>query len=753
MTLALLAPRPLWVAWQLEDRPGGKPTKAPYSPSGRMAMADNPATWGSRPDAERRAAALAKPYGLGGVGIELAPLGDGRSLAGIDLDTCRNVDTGRLERWAEDVLASFDSYAEVSPSLTGTKMFFTYDTDILPELRAHRGTSKFGKQFKQGAGEHSPAIELHLGNRYFCVTDALLPDSTVSLRHVEPARILRLLQTVGPAFARSAEQASTGRKERRTSRADGSHSTAAFHVGRDAVKGGATFEEMCEALRSNPDTAAWMQEKGEACDAREARRIYDKAVAAASNSDDVEAAVAATVERFNDLYLVVNEAGKAVVLQPSFDPVLRRRRFDRLSPRDLQTLYMNERIKVGEDDDHRPIFKTAADLWLRHPEQRQFIHGVTFDPTGSDTRPGVLNLWEGFAVKPCKGDWSLMRDHIRVHICADDPVRFTYLMGWMARLLQHPAQQGEVAVVMRGGEGTGKGTLARALRTIIGHHALAISNAKHLVGNFNAHLRDTVFLFADEAFFAGDRAHVGVLKSIITKPCLTIEGKFQNAIETPNFLHLMMASNEEWVVPAALDARRFLVLEVSEAVKNNHDYFAAIWQQMEAGGYAAMLHDLLAYDLSGFNVRAVPTTAGLQQQQKLSLPTTESWWQDCLARGYVFRSKLGLEKYFGEWLEEISTELLFASYTEFAERRRERHLLSRETLGRFMRKMGAHPKRLSPAPVGEHLIDALTPFGSTHRVAETIEHPRPQGYSLGSLPLAREDFAEATGLATEWGEP
>ncbi len=480
---------------------------------------------------------------------------------------------------------------------------------------------------------------------------------------------------------------------------------------------------------------------------------HERSPTARSRSDDVEATIAATVERFNALYLVVNEAGKAVILQPSFDPVLRRRRFDRLSPRDLQTLYMNERVAVGEDDDHRPIFKTAPDLWLRHPDRRQFIHGVTFDPTGSDNRPGVLNLWEGFAVKPCPGNWLLMRDHIRVHICADDPVRFAYLMGWMARLVQHPAEQGEVAVVMRGGEGTGKGTLARALRNIIGHHALAISNAKHLVGNFNAHLRDTVFLFADEAFFAGDRAHVGVLKSIITEPCLTIEGKFQNAIETPNFLHLMMASNEEWVVPAALDARRFLVLEVGDGAKNNHEYFGALWQQMEAGGHAAMLHDLLAYDLSGFNVRAVPTTAGLQHQQKLSLPTTESWWQDCLARGYVFRSRLGLEKHFGEWLEEISTELLFASYIEFAERRHERHLLSREMLGRFMRKMGARPKRLGLAPVGEHLTDEPSPFGGSHRVAEAVEHPRPPGYSLGSLLLAREDFAEATGLSSEWGEP
>ena len=148
--------------------------------------------------------------------------------------------------------------------------------------------------------------------------------------------------------------------------------------------------------------------------------------------------------------------------------------------------------------------KGVADVWLRHADRRQFIHGVAFDPKNK-VGPGVLNLWEGYAIKPAPGDWSLMQSHIHTIICDGDPVRIDYLTGWMARMLQHPAEQGEVAVVMKGGEGTGKGTLAKALKHIIGHHALAIANGKHLVGSFNSHLRDVIFLFADEAFFAGDR--------------------------------------------------------------------------------------------------------------------------------------------------------------------------------------------------------------------------------------------------------
>ena len=233
--------------------------------------------------------------------------------------------------------------------------------------------------------------------------------------------------------------------------------------------------------------------------------------------------VDAVISEFNQRYMVVNEVGKAVIYAPAYDAVLKRRRFDRITFEDLLKLYLNRLVQVGVDKEGNPTFKQVANVWLRHSERRQYIHGVVFDPSGREVQDGVLNLWEGYAVKPVPGDWSLLRNHIGRIICDGDRVRFSYLMGWMARMLQFPAEQGEVAVVLKGGEGTGKGTLANALLHIIGHHGFAISNAKHLIGNFNGHLRDAIFLFADEAFFAGDKTHVGTLKSLITEPYLTVE--------------------------------------------------------------------------------------------------------------------------------------------------------------------------------------------------------------------------------------
>jgi hypothetical protein len=42
-------------------------------------------------------------------------------------------------------------------------------------------------------------------------------------------------------------------------------------------RAGKSFEEMCAALRADPETAAWCREKGNLFGGRELRRIWEKA--------------------------------------------------------------------------------------------------------------------------------------------------------------------------------------------------------------------------------------------------------------------------------------------------------------------------------------------------------------------------------------------------------------------------------------------------------------------------------------------
>jgi hypothetical protein len=449
--------------------------------------------------------------------------------------------------------------------------------------------------------------------------------------------------------------------------------------------------------------------------------------------------IAAVISEFNEKHFVTMEGGAVLVMTERHDSTLNRTYYTRSHFRDIQQLHSNRPIKVGEKDNGTAIVMPAGKLWLTHPKRRTYQGGVVFDPSGRE-HDDQFNLWQGFAIEPKPGDWSLMNRHMLDVICGDDIDHCLYLRSLMASMVQRPWETGEVVIVLRGAEGVGKGVLARMLVKLFGRHGLQVSNPVHLTGKFNEHLRDVVMLFADECFFAGDRSHTGILKALATEDTLIIEPKGFPAVPVPNRLHIIMASNNDWVVPASLSSRRFFVLDVLPLHQGDRPYFNALWRQMEQeGGLQAMLYDLLHDDLSDFEHRDIPKTEGLIEQRKLSLPIPERWWMDCLSRGFVFVSKHGLTHYFGAWHKELATAVLFESYEQFSRQRRDRDPLSREDLGRFLVKMGGKGKRLqAKSVIGENRL------GLEH-------HPRrPWGYRLGTLREARDAFTKQTELTVNW---
>jgi hypothetical protein len=97
---------------------------------------------------------------------------------------------------------TFASYTEISPSGTGAKIFFRYWTDDLPLLREAMGGLRHSREFKRGNGkDHPPAIELHLSNQYFTVTEQKLEGAADQILTVKTELLLWLLREAGPAFA------------------------------------------------------------------------------------------------------------------------------------------------------------------------------------------------------------------------------------------------------------------------------------------------------------------------------------------------------------------------------------------------------------------------------------------------------------------------------------------------------------------------------------------------------------------------
>lgn len=144
---------PNWVVWSYYD---GDNRKCPYNPrTGRAAKTNDPKTWGTWSDAYKRLEKCPGRYeGLGFIFAE------GGGLFGVDLDGC--VAGVMIEPWAYDIMSQFDTYAELSPSGTGIKLFGIGNVPSGIKLRTKVDAPK--------CCDKNPGIEIYGRLRLFCFT-------------------------------------------------------------------------------------------------------------------------------------------------------------------------------------------------------------------------------------------------------------------------------------------------------------------------------------------------------------------------------------------------------------------------------------------------------------------------------------------------------------------------------------------------------------------------------------------------------
>jgi len=341
----------------------------------------------------------------------------------------------------------------------------------------------------------------------------------------------------------------------------------------------------------------------------------------------------------------------------------------------------NDLIFMTDDDFHKMFanlvfFKKTKDKndatkttavkvskrWFEWKDRRQYFgRGVVFEPGGPPEIPNdMLNLWRGFGITPKPGDWSLMRDHIFNVVCWGKQEHFDYLIRLMACGVQHLDKPLGVAVALLGAQGTGKGVVARTFGRFFGKHFVHIAHSEHLTGTFNALIGCACVVFLDEALWAGDKKGEGVLKALITEPSFPFQAKFRDTIMVQNRLRIFVASNNDWAVPAGIGDRRWFVLTVAGTYAGNREYWNALYAELGNGGEAAMLHELLAMDLSEFDVRVIPHTAAKAQQQERSLRGTMAWLCHVLQDGAI-----GYERWDETGLT-ISKDCAYECYGEFS---------------------------------------------------------------------------------------
>ena len=358
--------------------------------------------------------------------------------------------------------------------------------------------------------------------------------------------------------------------------------------------------------------------------------------------------------QINNKHAAISVGGKSLILNfNETDPARGFKKFDFSTYEDFNKRYLPMHGKTINKKGEFTNDKFTK-IWLNSNYRKDFPNGLVFSQTEIE---GAYNIWQGFANTPMlSGDWSLYQDHIKKVVCKNKPELYNYVFAWMANIVQNFNKRPGVALVLRGERGTGKSVFADIFGKIFGGHYITVTNKKHLVGNFNNHLCDKVLVFADEAIYSGDKEGNEILKTLITGNTLTIEKKGIDAIVVPNNISLIIAGNNNELVNAGTSERRYLVLELSDIHKQDHEYFENMFKQMNNGGYAKMLHDLQSYDIRDTNLRCVPKTPELFDQLLGA-------WHDKPVQKFVFECLT--ENIDFEEEQKINTNVLYDKFLEW----------------------------------------------------------------------------------------
>jgi len=222
---------------------------------------------------------------------------------------------------------------------------------------------------------------------------------------------------------------------------------------------------------------------------------------------------------------------------------------------------------------------------------------------------------------------SLMYQHLKRIICNDNEECFEYLLNWIAHMIQKPAERVGANILLYGGQGSGKGTLATFIETLVGsEYYMMYNNIHDFTNKFNGDQQGKLFVFLDEV---GDNTKGGqevhnIIKNKTTEKKIRVEIKGKEAYMINNYARYLSASNFENNLRIEADDRRFLCLHLSDTEKNNPKYFKPLFDEIQNKESKITAFNFFATrNITQFIPAVIPNTKLKNAQKLQALPVVQ----------------------------------------------------------------------------------------------------------------------------------
>jgi len=218
---------------------------------------------------------------------------------------------------------------------------------------------------------------------------------------------------------------------------------------------------------------------------------------------------------------------------------------------------------------------------------------------------------------------QVLLEHLFTELCSGDIKGYTYVIKWLAYMVQHPEQKPASALVFSSGQGAGKNWFWDFIaRYVVGMTYSAYqNNIDRATGHFNALLAHKLLTVLNESStFAGSHSSADRLKSMLSDMMVALEKKGIDAVMASCFAHYVILTNHEMPVRIEVDDRRYCVLMGRKSGEQMPpSYYTYLYGLVGRPGSPTeegvqMAQDLVNYlgniDITGWAPQNIPETEG-----------------------------------------------------------------------------------------------------------------------------------------------
>jgi hypothetical protein len=156
-----------------------------------------------------------------------------------------------------------------------------------------------------------------------------------------------------------------------------------------------------------------------------------------------------------------------------------------------------------------------------------------------------------------------------LHLCNYEEEHYQWVINWLSGFLQ-TLKTSDVALVLRGAEGTGKGLfMEQIIAPLFGEDFTVTVDDDRLNSNFKGWIGEKLFFNLNEIAHDGKtrRAVINFIKVLITDRLVQMEAKNKDAVATEIFGNILITSNEVSPLEISVTDRRFTVFQTAGNIK------------------------------------------------------------------------------------------------------------------------------------------------------------------------------------------